>query len=940
MSTLTSGLRAELERVVIDARDAAEVGARAALEALTVHHKAPYPHMRSDLRQLRNQLRAKARQLGDRRLPRVAADGKDHEIDHLVAECAYEHWHRMLFGRFLAENDLLIEPQEKMAISLAEAKELAKDEGVDMWVFTSRCAQGMLPQIFRPDDPLLQVAFATEYRLELESLLASLSEAVFTASDALGWVYQFWQSKKKVDVKRSEVKIGADEVAAVTQLFTEPYMVEFLLHNTLGAWWAGRRLSSEDAVDARTEDELRQKLSLPGVDWQYLRFVRGTDDEGGPWRPAAGIFDGWPKTAADLKVLDPCCGSGHFLVAAFLHLVPIRMAEESLSAPEAVDAVLRDNLHGLEIDERCCQIAAFALALSAWTYPEAGSYRLLPNAHIACTGIAPHASKAEWLELAEKAAAKGHLPAKRDLLSKEESLLSMTLSNAMEFFFDLFVQAPTLGSLVNPRSLSADLYQSGYEALTPLLSEILSAETNGETRERAIAAAGMVKAAGLLVDEYTLVVTNVPYLGRGKQNEILKSHLERRFNEGKADLATAFVLRCMELCDRCGSVALVTQQNWWFLSTYRSLRQRLLTDHSWQLVVALGEEAWQSFGARGPVAALSILANTRPDCRHAVAGIDALSKPDISRKIREMASGEVRLLPQAALYDNPDHRITVELVAGGALLQRYAAALQGVSPADLQRFGRAFWEVCLAKEWRFWQGAVEETKLYGGRSLVLWWNQDLMDAVERGHAFIRGHLAWNKMGVACRQMRDLPATIYGGELFDTNTAVIVPSDPAHLPALWCFCSSSAFLPAIRRIDKKVNVTNASFGKVSFDLAHWQVVARREYPGGLPEPESDDPTQWLFHGWPQESTAPLHVAVARLLGFRWPAEADREMRLSRRARGLAVRCEELSALTDGDGIICIGSVRGEEAASDRLLGFLAHADVTSQQARELGGEPGP
>ena len=74
----------------------------------------------------------------------------------------------MLFARFLAENDLLIEPQENMAISLAEAEELAKEDGVDVWVFASRCAQRMLPQIFRPDDPLLQVSFATEHMLKLE----------------------------------------------------------------------------------------------------------------------------------------------------------------------------------------------------------------------------------------------------------------------------------------------------------------------------------------------------------------------------------------------------------------------------------------------------------------------------------------------------------------------------------------------------------------------------------------------------------------------------------------------------------------------------------------------------------------------------------------------------------------------------------------------------
>ena len=164
-----SELRNKLERVVIEARDAAEAGARAALEALAVHHHEPYPHMKPAQRELRNHLRARARQLGDRQ----DASGRL-AIDHLAGECAYEHWHRMLFARFLAENNLLIEPEDNMAISLAEAEELAKEEGVDVWVFASRCAQRMLPQIFRPDDPLLQVSFATEHRLKLEKLLASL----------------------------------------------------------------------------------------------------------------------------------------------------------------------------------------------------------------------------------------------------------------------------------------------------------------------------------------------------------------------------------------------------------------------------------------------------------------------------------------------------------------------------------------------------------------------------------------------------------------------------------------------------------------------------------------------------------------------------------------------------------------------------------------------
>lgn len=324
-------------------------------------------------------------------------------------------------------------------------------------------------------DPLLQVSFATEHMLKLEKLLASLPQAVFTASDALGWVYQFWQSKKKDEVNRSEVKIGADELPAVTQLFTEPYMVELLLHNALGAWWAGKKLTAKDAASVKGEDELRRKLALPGVDWGYLRFVRGADGESGPWRPAVGTFDGWPKAAAELKVLDPCCGSGHFLVAALHHLVPICMAEEGLSAREAVDAVLRDNLHGLEIDERCCQIAAFALAFAAWTYPDAGGYQPLPDLHIACTGIGPQATQEQWLKLAEQSG----IPM--------PTVGCQAIKNGLLNLHRLFSQAPTLGSLIDPSELPADLIAADYETIQPYLAAILSADkADDETRERAV----------------------------------------------------------------------------------------------------------------------------------------------------------------------------------------------------------------------------------------------------------------------------------------------------------------------------------------------------------------------------------------------------------------------------------------------------------------------
>jgi hypothetical protein len=186
-------------------------------------------------------------------------------------------------------------------------------------------------------------------------------------------------------------------------------------------------------------------------------------------------------------------------------------------------------------------------------------------------------------------------------------------------------------------------------------------------------------------------------------------------------------------------------------------------------------------------------------------------------------------------------------------------------------------------------------------------------------------------------MRKLPVAMYAGGLFDTNAAVIIPRDPAHLPAIWCFCSSPEYREAVRRIDQTLKVTNATLVKVPFDLEHWQQVAAEKYPDGLPQPYSEDPTQWIFHGHLSKSDHPLQVAVARLVGYRWPAELDNEMELSEEARSLVKKCEELLQYADRDGIVCISPVRGEASALDRLMNLLAAAfgnQWTSAKLQEL------
>ena len=207
---------------------------------------------------------------------------------------------------------------------------------------------------------------------------------------------------------------------------------------------------------------------------------------------------------------------------------------------------------------------------------------------------------------------------------------------------------------------------------------------------------------------------------------------------------------------------------------------------------------------------------------------------------------------------------------------------------------------------------------------------------------MNGKRVLGKPGLRVTQMGMLPVTVYTGEVFGKNGATVIPDHPEHLPAIWCFCASHQYYEAVRTIDQSLKVTIATMAKVPFDLDRWTKVAEERYPHGLPRPYSDDPTQWIFHGHPCGSvlwdetekwtvrgplrTDPsvLHIAMARLLGYRWPAEQDADMELADEQREWVRRSEELLGWADEDGIVCIPSVRGEPPAGERILGLLAAA----------------
>jgi len=884
MTTATAMVLNKDQRKFLDAqtqraRWAAQRAAEDALRALAVAEPSRPGYLNDEQNKLRIGLRDKARQLGDD----TALAGAP--LTNLVHDLAYEQWHRLLFARFLEVNRLLRHPEYRdIPLSLEDCGDLAADLGEpDAWAVAARFASEILPGVFRLTDPAVQVRFAPEHRNALERLLLEIPSEVFTTEDALGWVYQFWQTAEKKRVNDSGVKIGGADLSPVTQLFTENYMVRFLLENSLGAWWAARHPNSP---------------LIAG--WEYLRV----NDDG---TPAAGTFSEWPERAADVTVMDPCCGSGHFLVAMFGMLWRMRAEEEGLAPAEAQDAVLRDNLHGLELDPRCTQIAIFNIALEAW---KQGGFRELPAPQIACSGIPVRATRSEWEAFA----------------GDDTEVLKV-----MARLHTLFRNADSLGSLIDPRPAGADEGLFGRDmsigADWARVGDLLRTAVGSEHNPGAVlghAAVDVVHAAELLGRRYTFVVTNPPWLKRGFQDATIRHYLESVPEIDTPNLATSFVLRMATLTERGGSCAAVIPQGPMQLTGYVAFRKKLLRTWVVPLVANLGPKAFSEITGEIVKATLFVATPHRATSGASILGIDASRDSTIEAKASSLRSAALTVEDQSRVLASKESRVLATSGAVTTLLGDFARSLKGTTTGDDPRFRRYFWEVRHPSNWTLFQASSDGNSHWSGLS-------EVFNLVELGRDPQRGtrRQAVAPAGttlVAINQARGLTAMLSRERLNDLNAGLLIPMDAADLPAIYAYCRSEEYRRAVRAIDGEIKVTNATLVKVPFDRSYWQRVADEQYPDGLPEPHSDDPSQWLFRGEVVGATEPLHVATARLLGYRWPEQ----------------RADSLDQFVDSDGIASLQALPNESDLATRLREILAAAyadDWSSSFERRLVMEAG-
>jgi hypothetical protein len=288
------------------------------------------------------------------------------------------------------------------------------------------------------------------------------------------------------------------------------------------------------------------------------------------------------------------------------------------------------------------------------------------------------------------------------------------------------------------------------------------------------------------------------------------------------------------------------------------LPERHLIDSTAVLLIAiLGTELSQPL-ARKCKAILAVIekSSLKPDTGHLIRGLDVSRFKKASEKSDSIQSEAIFSVLQSQQRHHPNSRISLSklIIEGESPLSKVADFGKGSVSGDGPHYLRYFWEVSeLTKGYRYWLNSPDQDDFVGGRQHIVLWNVTGHDLTgEAGYA-IRGLRVWGKKGIAIGKAGKIRPTFYNGELFDDNLAVIVPFDQKNLQALWNFCISQEFELKLKQLDKKMSVTAGTFTKVSVDLALFDEDLSSE---SLPDLQTSDPTQWLFHGNPADSIQPI------------------------------------------------------------------------------------
>ena len=387
------------------------------------------------------------------------------------------------------------------------------------------------------------------------------------AIQIIGWLYQFYNIEPKAAALSKKSKLNKDEIPAATQLFTPDWIVRYMVENSLGRLWLE---GHPDVKDRLLPTEEEQSAYAAGnrdpedTKWHY--YLEEAEQEPEVQAQLAEIRKEYAALTPDqLKVIDPCSGSGHIL--AYMFDVLIKIYESyGYTTREAVASIVENNLYGLDIDDRAAQLAYFAVMMKARQYDRRFFSR----------GIQPHVYAVVESNHVDKFAVDYFCNGNAKLTAAMDTIIK-ELHDAKEYGSILTV-TPQDWSVLYERfaEITEDINMSRETALRELLP--------------------LVQVAEALAKKYDAVVTNPPYLGSDAMGIMLSSYVKKKYSRCKADMFAVFIEHCGQMLKSYGYQAMITMQNWMFLSSFESLREYLVNNKIIINMCHLGTRAFEEIG--------------------------------------------------------------------------------------------------------------------------------------------------------------------------------------------------------------------------------------------------------------------------------------------------------------------------------------------------------
>ena len=357
--------------------------------------------------------------------------------------------------------------------------------------------------------------------------------------EIIGWLYQYYNTEPKNEAFAKKGKITKEEVPAVTQLFTPDWIVRYMVENSLGRLW----------VEGHPNDDLKSG-------WKY--YLEEAEQEPEVQTKLAEIRAEYAKlNPEDIKVIDPCMGSGHILVYAFDVLMQI-YESAGYGQRDAARSILENNLYGLDIDDRAFQMAYFAVMMKARQYNRRilnGEYK--PNVYSIqdSNGINRSQLKYFGAELNEFE--------KNNAITQMKGLL------------DAFRDAKEYGSILTVDQYDWDLLYR-FVAKTEIIGQ-MSFETVG-LDDTANALLNLIMQGEALANKYCISVTNPPYMAISSASPKLNDYINNNFVGGKTDLFSVFIERCLQFTKPNYYLSMITMQSWMFLTSFERIREKVLAN--------------------------------------------------------------------------------------------------------------------------------------------------------------------------------------------------------------------------------------------------------------------------------------------------------------------------------------------------------------------------